>query len=271
MHTAPGTAHDFEVFEVPITGHRIRTVQRDGEPWFAVVDVADALGYRDPDHGTWMLDRTERATVRMETPDGPHDVALVSESGLYRLVMGSLRPDAVGFQVWIARDVLPAIRRTGRYDPGPEHPMPQTYAQALRELASTVERAELAEASLTEVVPAAAAWRVLASADGDYSVREAAFILNRDPAIETGQGRLFRSLRELGVIDAGNIPYARHAAHVRLRATSYEHPRTGEVIVAEQVRLTAAGIRYLHRRLGGTGRPAFGDLLHEVRALPAAA
>lgn len=269
MSTAPGTATDIEVFQVPVTGHRIRTVLRDGEPWFVAADVATALGYRDARHATRILDATDRSVHPLRTPDGDQQVVVVSEPGLYRMIIRAKRPDAVRFQVWIAHEVLPAIRRTGSYrlEAGPD--LPRTYAQALRELAGTVERAETAEATLADLVPAADAWRVLAAADGDYSVREAAFILNRDPAIDTGQARLFRTLRDFGLIDAGNIPYAAHASHARLRATTYEHPRTGEPIAAEQVRLTAAGIRYLHRRMGGQSRPAFGDLLHEVPPAPA--
>lgn len=270
MHTAPGVVHEFDVFQYPPSGNWICTVLRDGEPWFAAADIAATLGYRDAHHGLRTVEPTDRGTYRLDTPDGPRDLAIVNESGLYRMIINARRPDAVGFQLWIVRDVLPTLRGAVRYAVPAEPPLPKSYSQALRELASTVERAEAAEASLAEVAPAAAAWRVLASAEGDYSVREAAFILNRDPAIETGQGRLFRALREFGLIDEDNIPYARHATHVRLRATSYEHPRTGDQIATEQVRLTATGIRYLHRRLGGTGQPAFADLLREVRALPAA-
>lgn len=114
------------------------------------------------------------------------------------------------------------------------------------------DRADRAEQRAAELAPRAEAWDVLASAHGDYSVREAAFILNRDPAISTGQGRLFRLLREWRLVDGNNIPYAAHERHVRLRARHYEHPRTGEDRTSEQVRITAEGLRYLHKRMGGT-------------------
>lgn len=130
------------------------------------------------------------------------------------------------------------------------HALPQTYADALRELAATVERAEQIERELETVAPKAEAWDVLASAHGDYSVREAAFILNRDPEISTG--RLFQLLRDWRLIDRNDRPYADHASHVTLRARSYEHPTTGEQKTTTQVRITAAGLRYVHRRLGGT-------------------
>jgi DNA-damage-inducible protein D len=130
--------------------------------------------------------------------------------------------------------------------------LPQTYAQALRELAASVERTERIERELEAAAPKVEAWDVLASAHGDYSVREAAYMLNRDPAIDTGQKRLFQLLRDWKLVDRRDIPYADHAQHVRLRARSYDHPRTGEPQTTEQVRITAEGLKYLHRRMGGT-------------------
>lgn len=129
--------------------------------------------------------------------------------------------------------------------------LPQTYTEALRELLVRVEAHEAIQRELEAAAPKAEAWEVLASAHGDYSVREAAFILNRDPAIDTGQNRLFRLLRDWGLIDRRGVPYASHAQHVRLRARHFTKP-TGDEETAQQVRITAEGLRYLHRRLGGT-------------------
>src|SRR5215467_11553180 len=157
MHTAPGAVHEFDVFQYPPSGHWICTVLRDGEPWFAAADIAAALGYRDAHHGLRSVEPTDRGIYRLDTPDGPRDLAVVNESGLYRMIMGARRPDAVGFQLWIVRDVLPTVRGLARYAAAPEPPLPRSYSQALRELASTVERAEAAEASLAEVAPTAAA------------------------------------------------------------------------------------------------------------------
>lgn len=133
-----------------------------------------------------------------------------------------------------------------------QHELPKTFAEALRELATKVELIEQIERELEEAAPKAEAWDVLASAHGDYSVREAAFVLNRDPSIDTGQTRLFKAMRAWGLIDTKNRPYASHANHVRLRARSYPDPTTGEDKTSYQLRITAAGLKYIHRRLGGT-------------------
>ncbi len=115
-----------------------------------------------------------------------------------------------------------------------------------------------ARAAAGEPASAARAWNVLVSADGDYSVREAAHILNRDPGISTGQRRLFSFIRAEGMVSSGtDVPKAGHERHLRLRPVSYSHPRTGRRVSARpQLRVTAEGLRYLHQRLGGPARPA---------------
>ncbi len=127
-----------------------------------------------------------------------------------------------------------------------------THAEALRAWAAELELRQAAEQRAAELEPAARSWDVLASTDGDYSVREAAHILNRDPNIDTGERRLFAILRGKSMIDRNDRPYQRHTAHVRLRPRSYAHPGTGEETAARpQVRITVQGLAYLHRQLGG--------------------
>lgn len=131
--------------------------------------------------------------------------------------------------------------------------LPQDYEEALVHLLSKVRENKQLATRVRELEPAAQAWDVLASAAGDYSLRDAAFILNRDPAISTGQNRLLRSIRDLDMIDRNGVPYAKHATHLVERATSYNHPHTGEAVLSKQLRVTVQGLRYLHKRLGGEG------------------
>jgi len=237
-----------EIFQFPVTSQQIRTVMRADEPWFSAADVCSVLAISNARDAVRALDDDEVADHAVGNAD-TMIIKVVSEAGLYSLILRSRKPEAKAFKRWVTHDVLPQIRMTGRYEP--QHSLPQTYAQALRELATSVERAEEAERALAIAGPKAEAWEVLASAEGDYSVREAAYILNRDPAIETGQNRLFQLLRDWRLIDRTNRPYADHARHVQLRATHYTDKWTGEEVATTQVRITIAGLRYLHQRLGG--------------------
>lgn len=229
----------------------IRSVLIDGEPWFVARDVCAVLGLTNGRMAVARLDADEKGVSQIDTPGGTQSVAIVSEAGLYELIVRSDKPEAKAFRRWVTHEVLPTLRRTGRYEVAPVHEIPQTFADALQLAADQAREIEQQREQLAITAPKAEAWDVLASAHGDYSVREAAFILNRDPAIDTGQKRLFQLLRDWKLIDRRDIPYADHARHVRLRARTYDHPRTGEQRTTEQVRITADGLRYLHRRLGG--------------------
>lgn len=134
--------------------------------------------------------------------------------------------------------------------------LPQTYAEALRELAETVERTEALEAANRELTPRAEAWDELASADGDYEVADAAKILAR-AGIETGRQRLFAQLAELGWIYRGNhgkwaaYQTAVNSGYLAEKPQSHHHPRTGELVLdPPQVRVTLRGLERLRVRLG---------------------
>lgn len=249
------------VHQFPATGQAVRTVMVDGEPWFVARDVCAALGIGNPRQAVSHLDDDEVRQVPVTTTDGsgrtlPTNV--INEPGLYSLILRSRKPEARAFKRWITHEVLPAIRRTGRYEAAPAYRLPQSYAEALRELAATVEEAERIKAELAVAAPKAESWDVLASGRGDYSVADAAKILSRDPLITTGERRLFATLADLGWLyragDGNWRAYQRQVDAGRLSELprTYAHPRTGETAVAApQIRITPKGLHELHRRLGG--------------------
>ena len=93
----------------------VRTVMRDGEPWFCLKDVCAVLGiskYRDV---AARLDPDEREPVRVDTLGGTQEMVFINESGLYSVILRSDKPEAKPFRKWVTSDVLPTIRKTGRY------------------------------------------------------------------------------------------------------------------------------------------------------------
>lgn len=99
--------------------HAVRTIVRDGEPWFVAPDVAAILGYRDAFNMTRMLDDDEKGTQIVSTRGGDQESSVISESGLYACILKSRRAEAKRFRKWVTHEVLPAIRKTGTYvDPG---------------------------------------------------------------------------------------------------------------------------------------------------------
>lgn len=185
------------------------------------------------------------------TPGNPNRT-IVSEAGLYRLVMRSNALNAEPFQDWVTDEVLPSIRKTGGYTVD-RFEIPATFAEALELAARQAREIDAARQHIAELEPSANAWDTLADTGADYSAREAAYVLNRDPAINTGQNRLMDLLRQWGLIGLDGRPYAKHAAHVVLRPqTRWDRDRQERVPARPQVRITVAGLKYLHKRLGGS-------------------
>ena len=95
--------------------NEVRIVVRDGNPWFVASDVADALEYREGKDMARILDDDEKGAHIMRTLGGDQSVTIISESGLYHAVLKSRKPKAKQFRRWVTSEVLPAIRKTGRY------------------------------------------------------------------------------------------------------------------------------------------------------------
>lgn len=104
------TPFDFE-------GRAVRVVEDDaGLPWFVALDVCECLDIRNTSHALSRLDDDEKGVANSDTLGGTQQVATVNEPGLYSLTLTSRKPEAKRFKRWITHDVLPALRRTGRYD-----------------------------------------------------------------------------------------------------------------------------------------------------------
>ena len=95
--------------------HSVRVVMRDGEPWFVASDVADALGYLTAKDAARNLGEHQKGGHILPTPGGEQRVTIINESGLYRLVLRSRKPEAEKFSDWVTGEVLPSIRKTGGY------------------------------------------------------------------------------------------------------------------------------------------------------------
>ncbi len=96
---------------------QIRTVMRDGEVWFVGKDVAEILGYVDPNKAIAMhVDEEDKLNDKMASSLGQRGGWLINESGLYGLILSSKLSSARKFKHWVTSEVLPAIRKTGIYD-----------------------------------------------------------------------------------------------------------------------------------------------------------
>ncbi len=95
--------------------HSVRTIYRDGEIWFILNDVTEALAFSRGRDAARMLDDDEKGAHIVRTLGGEQELTIVNESGLYSLVLRSRKPEAKRFKKWVTSEVLPAIRKTGAY------------------------------------------------------------------------------------------------------------------------------------------------------------
>ena len=95
-------------------------LDENGDPWFVAKDVCRILEIENVGNVLASLDEDEKITIH--NPDGnpragiPHQLTLISESGLYSLAFRSRKPVSKVFRKWVTADVLPTLRKTGQYN-----------------------------------------------------------------------------------------------------------------------------------------------------------
>ena len=147
-----------KLFENP--QFRVRVIMRCADPWFVASDACDGLALSNVSEALSDLDEEDKLKLTKDELDTlisnegiqcsvdsrVQSLNLVSESGLYDLIMQSRKPEAKEFKRWVTHEVLPSIRKTGSYSVShPTLAIPKTLPEALRAYADEVERREAAE------------------------------------------------------------------------------------------------------------------------------
>lgn len=124
--------------------YQVRTVIKEGEPWFVAKDVCSVLELTNNREAISRLDEDEKGVNTVYTLGGNQNLTIINESGLYSLILTSRKPEAKAFKKWVTSEVLPSIRKQGKYEVKPS--IPKSYSEALLEagrLAAIVEQQEL--------------------------------------------------------------------------------------------------------------------------------
>lgn len=123
MKSIAKAQNDFTIFK--FGDSEIRVINRCGEPWFVAKDVCDALTLTNSRKALTALDDDEKGVTLSYTLGGEQNLSIVSESGMYTLVLRCR--DAVNkgsvphkFRKWVTAEVLPSIRKTGSYGNTPK-------------------------------------------------------------------------------------------------------------------------------------------------------
>lgn len=180
-------------------GAALRTLtDENGEPWFVAKDVCDILGI-DTNHLREALDDDEITNLRnSEVWNQPGRAPLIiSEPGLYRLVMRSRKPEAKEFQRWVTHEVLPSIRKHGAYMTQQTLDKALTSPDFLIQLATKLKEEQ---EKVKELEPKAKALDDFTNIPDALLVRDAAKLLSNNSNIQIGEHELRQWLVDNGWI-----------------------------------------------------------------------
>ena len=250
---------NIQIFESAEFG-KVRTVQRDGAPWFVAADVCRALEIDQT--ATRRLDDDEKAALRLTQissngVEQAREVTTVNEPGLYALVLGSRKPEAKAFKRWITHEVIPSIRKNGAY--ATEDTIDRIVEDpdfGIRLLGQLKE--ERARRKALEERAALDAPKVLFAASVECSkseilIGELAKIIKQS-GVDIGQNRLFERLRQDGYLVARkgtdwNMPTQRSMdmGLMRIKESAITHA-DGHVTISKTPKVTGKGQVYFVNR-----------------------
>ena len=244
----------------------LRVVTIEGEFWSAR-DLMRFAGYTDWRNWSKAIDRAVAAVDASGLDASDHFVGVnkmvdlgsgakrpvedvqLTRYGCYILFQNSdgSKPEIAAMQSYFAVQTRKQELGVAEFDP-----------TSIEGAALLIRAAQTALEKVKELEPRAEAWDAIASAEGDYSVGDAAKILAR-AGVETGPQRLFAAMERLKWVYRGSDgawrAYAHRVdrGHLSERPQFHYHPATGERVVdAPQVRVTVKGVEQLRRRLGST-------------------
>ena len=239
----------------------VRVVTIDGEPWFVLADLCKVLDLAKPSRVAMRIADDMKGAHLMSTPGGDQEMTIVSEAGMYEVIIRSDKPEAVAFRRWVTSEVLPSIRKHGGYltDQKIEDILdnPDTIIQLATKLKSErAKRAALEKQAAIDTPKARFADAVSAS-HTSILIGDLAKLL-RQNGYEIGQNRLFEMLRRDGYLCAAkgglwNMP-TQKAMDLNLfevKETTIVHS-DGHVSISKTTKVTGKGqIYFVTRFLDG--------------------
>lgn len=221
---------------------QVRIVEINNEPYFVGKDVVDILGYQNGSRDVnTHVDEEDRLKYQISTAGQLREQTIINESGLYALILSSKLPTAKKFKRWVTHEVLPSIRKTGSYG---KPALPQTYQEALRELADRCDVIEQQKLELTAAKPKVQFYDQVRESEQTLSMNDAAKLLGIKGL---GRNKLFEQLRSRGVLDDTNVPYQRflNSGHFEVIEKPYEY--NGMVGITKVTRVTQKGLQWMSK------------------------
>ena len=221
----------------------VRTIEIESKPYFVANDVARALGYASPKDA---VARHCKGALnhRYLTNGGEQEIKVIPEGDIYRLIIRSNLPSAERFESWVFDEVLPTIRQTGGYQ------IPQTYAEALRQLADKAEQAERLALENKELKPKAEFFDAVTDSKEALPIGDVAKVLD----MGIGRNKLFQFLRAEKILASDNRPYQEFIDRGYFRVVEQKYDKGyGEVGINIKTLVFQKGVDFIRRRLSKEG------------------
>lgn len=251
--------NNIKIFNNPEFGD-VRTVEVNDKPYFVGKDVAEILGYTNPqkairDH----VDEEDRTVNESFTVNGTSPI-LINESGLYSLILSSKLPNAKQFKRWVTGEILPSIRRHGAYmtDDVLHKAItePDFLIQLATELKEEKQKRKQLETKIAQDKPKIIFADAVETSHTSILVGDLAKLLKQN-GVDIGQRRLFDWLRENGyLIKTGaskNMPTQR-AMDMKLfevKERTIANP-DGSVRITKTTKVTGKGQTYFIAKFLGS-------------------
>jgi anti-repressor protein len=244
-------------------GKEVRTIQESGEPWWVLKDVCVVLELSNSRMVAERLDEDEKGVSIVDTLGGKQELTVITESGLYNVILLSRKPEARKFKRWVTHEILPSIRKHGAYMTSDklEEIMndPDAWIKLLTTLKEERQAKERLQLQATVDRPKVVFADAVSVSDGTILIGELAKILKGN-GIEIGQNRLFERLRQDGfLIKRKGTDYnaptqkAMELGLFKVKETAITHS-DGHVTISKTTKVTGKGQQYfVNYFLGGGG------------------
>lgn len=234
--------HDLQIFKY--NGKEVRTIQKDGEPWWVLKDVCEVLGLSSPHKVFERLDDDEKGRNQIPTLGGEQEMTVVNESGLYNVILRSDKPEAKPFRKWVTSEVLPSIRKNGGYIANQENLTPeQIVANALIVAQNIISQKDK---QIEQMKPKAEFFDAVADSRTAISMNEVSKVLGIKGY---GRNNLFEFLRKNGILDRWNVPYQRYIDCGWFRVIEQKYTIQGEPCVTTKTLVYQKGVDAIRKKI----------------------
>lgn len=228
----------------------VRIIVEDGEPLFCASDVCKTLGYSNA-RDAMRVHCAEKGVVKRDTPTsgGVQAMAYIDERNLYRLIMRSKLPSAEKFQDWVCGEVLPSIRKTGKYATQEQFAIPQTLPEALRLAADLADKNAALEKKAKENAPKVEFCDKVVADNDAMTITRAAKLINYPPR------KLKDYIRQIGWLYANSDTPMQSTITSGYMVLRFAHwtDNEGNAVEKPYAHITNKGIFTLYRRMRREG------------------